>query len=641
MSLLTAVGLHVQVGHQVLFRDLGCTIEPGQRIGLVGRNGTGKTTFLKVISGEREPDSGKVELRRGARVGLLRQDPEFMAGDTVRTAAARAFGPLIEAIASLEAVFDAMGEASQDELESLFAKQGRLEDQIEALGGRAWEHRVDEALAGVGLGDRMQQPVEGLSGGERGRLGLATLLLENPDVLLLDEPTNHLDIAGREWLENFLSETFRGAVLVVSHDRALLDRLVGTIVELDRGQLEVYPGNYSDFRVERVERRKTLIRTWEKQQDRIRHEQSFIDRYKAGQRARQAKGRASRLERMIEDEGLEKPLELDVVDLDLPNPPRSGDLVLRTEQLCVQRGDRVLISGLDLELRRGDRLGIVGPNGTGKTSLIATLLEETPASAGRLQIGSRLKTAWFRQRHEALDPSLVLWRHLQDTLSEGRGRDITEQEARNLAGAFLFSGTTQDKCVGDLSGGERSRLVLAGLLATAPNMLVLDEPTNHLDIPTAERLEQMLDPDAGWEGTMVLVSHDRALLDQVCTRLLILHPDGQHELFDGAWSAWRSRQVVSGAEPENKAGKTERSPSASRKAPTGPKNPHSHLSLEQLESKVMDLEEQLATVDLALGEPEVWSDPEKLKSLQDERTSIENELGPLSQEWERRASEMS
>ena len=241
MSLLTAVGLHVQVGHQVLFRDLGCTIEPGQRIGLVGRNGTGKTTFLKVISGEREPDSGKVELRRGARVGLLRQDPEFMAGDTVRTAAARAFGPLIEAIASLEAVFDAMGEASQDELESLFAKQGRLEDQIEALGGRAWEHRVDEALAGVGLGDRMHQPVEGLSGGERGRLGLATLLLENPDVLLLDEPTNHLDIAGREWLENFLSETFRGAVLVVSHDRALLDRLVGTIVELDRGQLGGVP----------------------------------------------------------------------------------------------------------------------------------------------------------------------------------------------------------------------------------------------------------------------------------------------------------------------------------------------------------------------------------------------------------------
>jgi ATP-binding cassette subfamily F protein 3 len=240
-----------------------------------------------------------------------------------------------------------------------------------------------------------------------------------------------------------------------------------------------------------------------------------------------------------------------------------------------------------------------------------------------------------------LDPSLVLWRHLQDTLSEGRGRDITEQEARNLAGAFLFSGTTQDKCVGDLSGGERSRLVLAGLLATAPNMLVLDEPTNHLDIPTAERLEQMLDPDAGWEGTMVLVSHDRALLDQVCTRLLILHPDGQHELFDGAWSAWRSRQVISEAEPEKKAGKTERSAPASRKASTGPKSPHSHLSLEQLESKVMDLEEQLANVDLALGEPEVWSDSEKLKSLQDERTSIEEELGPLSQEWERRASEMS
>ena len=638
MSLLTAVGLHVQVGHQVLFRELGCTIEPGQRIGLVGRNGTGKTTLLKVISGEREPDSGKVELRRGARVGLLRQDPEFMAGDTVQSAAARAFAPLIEAIASLEAVFDAMGDASQEQLESLFAKQERLEDHIEALGGRAWEHRVDEALAGVGLGDRMHQPVEGLSGGERGRLGLATLLLENPDVLLLDEPTNHLDIAGREWLENFLTETYRGAVLVVSHDRALLDRLVGTIVELDRGQLEVYPGNYSDFRLERVERRKTLIRTWEKQQDRIRHEQSFIDRYKAGQRARQAKGRASRLERMIEDEGLEKPLELDVVDLDLPNPPRSGDLVLRAEELCVERGGRELVTGLDLELRRGDRLGIVGANGTGKTSLIATLLEETPPASGVLHIGSRLKTAWFRQRHEALDPSLVLWRHLQDTLSEGRGREITEQEARNLAGAFLFSGTTQDKCVGDLSGGERSRLVLAGLLATAPNLLVLDEPTNHLDIPTAERLEQMLDPDAGWEGTMVLVSHDRALLDQVCTRLLILHPDGQHELFDGTWSAWRSRQATVASASQRKTAKKERDANTSRKVLGGPKNPHSHLSLDQLESKVMALEEQLAAADQALGEPEVWSDPEKLKSLQAERTSLEEELGPLSEEWERRAS---
>ena len=234
----------------------------------------------------------------------------------------------------------------------------------------------------------------------------------------------------------------------------------------------------------------------------------------------------------------------------------------------------------------------------------------------------------------------MLWRHLQDTLSEGRGRDVTEQEARNLAGAFLFSGVTQDKCVGDLSGGERSRLVLAGLLATAPNMLVLDEPTNHLDIPTAERLEQMLAPDAGWEGTMVLVSHDRALLDQVCTRLLILHPDGKHELFDGAWSAWRSRQVASNTESEKKAGKKERG-GPSQVGPAASKNPHSHLSLEQLENKVMALEEKLAIADQDLGEPEVWSNPEKLKSLQAERIVLEEELAPLSQEWERRASGMS
>ena len=400
MSLLTAVGLHVQVGHQVLFRDLGCTIEPGQRIGLVGRNGTGKTTFLKVISGEREPDSGKVELRLGTRVGLLRQDPEFMAGDTVRTAAARAFGPLIEAIASLEAVFDAMGEASQDELGPCLPNKVDLKIKSKHWED-IWEHRVDEAAQlGLALATECISPWRACPEVNEGDWGWPRCCWKILMFFCSTNPPTTWTSRVKEWLENFLSETFRSAVLVVSHDRALLDRLVGTIVELDRGQLEVYPGNYSDFRVERVERRKTLIRTWEKQQDRIRHEQSFIDRYKAGQRARQAKGRASRLERMIEDEGLEKPLELDVVDLDLPNPPRSGDLVLRTEQLCVQRGDRVLISGLDLELRRGDRLGIVGPNGTGKTSLIATLLEETPASAGRLQIGSRLKTAWFRQRHE-------------------------------------------------------------------------------------------------------------------------------------------------------------------------------------------------------------------------------------------------
>ena len=237
MSLLTAVGLHVQVGHQVLFRDLGFTIEPGQRIGLVGRNGTGKTTLLKVISGEREPDSGKVEFRRGTRIGLLRQDPVFNAGDTVRTAAAKAFGPLIEAIAELESVFDAMGEAAEDQLESLFSKQGQLEDRIEAMGGRAWEHRVDEALAGVGLGGRMQQPIEGLSGGERGRLGLAKLLLENPDVLLLDEPTNHLDI--RHQLE--ILELIKGLPLTIVtslHDLNMAADICDEVLILKDGHLK-------------------------------------------------------------------------------------------------------------------------------------------------------------------------------------------------------------------------------------------------------------------------------------------------------------------------------------------------------------------------------------------------------------------
>lgn len=660
MAVATLTNVRFGHGTRLLLDGATLSIEPGEKIGLVGRNGCGKSTLLKLLAGTLKPDSGSVGIQRGLRIGYLTQDPTIDPNDTLREAAARAFTGLAEIHRELDLLYERLATAVDSELEPLLAKQSRLEHDLELAGGYAIDHRIDAVLHGLGFVDaQFNQKVSSLSGGQRARAGLARLLLEEPDLLLLDEPTNHLDIEGRVWLEDFLADEFKGVVMVVSHDRWLLDRVVNRIVEIHDADLREYPGNYADFVALRQQRALTQQRVHEKQQDRIAQEEAYIARYKAGQRARQARGRATRLERYQSEGLVERPVDFDVMRLELPRAERVGDIVVSAHLLSKAYGQNRLIADLELTLKPGDRLGVVGANGTGKTTLIRMLLGHEPPDAGTLKASPRLSVGWFRQNQDHLDPTHEVWRHLQLTVPRRKnGSQLSEQEARDLAGAFLFSGAAQESLLGSLSGGERARAVLAGLVAGAHNLLVLDEPSNHLDIPSAERLEQALSmpPDeGGYDGTLILVSHDRALLASTCDQILSLDGDGKWVLFQGNYAEFAAmrRGKTKTAAATTSTPRTEQPPPPKpeqRKQPSvapgkprppkkgdRPRSQHSHVALEELERKVDGLTRKLAELDDRMGDPAVYNDRAKTVRLLDERKRIEDEKSVLESEWLRRS----
>ena len=649
MPLLTVSSIQHTYGTDIVLDGATLTIEPGEKIGLVGRNGAGKSTLMKVIKGALQPDSGSVQLQKGARIGYLDQNPDFESGDTVRDAAARAFTRLGETQAELEAVFESMASAQGDALEKLMRKQVELEARIESLGGYAVDHRIDATLHGLGFTDsQFTQDVSTLSGGEKARLGLARLLLESPDLLLLDEPTNHLDIHGRRWLENFLAEEFNGAVIVVSHDRWLLDAVVSRIIEVEAGMIREYPGNYHDFVNLRRERMLQESRVHAKQMDKVRAEEAYIRKYKAGQRAKQARGRESRLDRFKRDTMVERPIELDVMKLNLAKPPRAGDVVIAAEHLSKQFGETPLFDDFSISIRPGDRIGVIGPNGAGKSTLVKALLEDPPADSGTVRRSPRLSVGWFKQTQDHIDPDLEVWQYLQKMIAEssldGHAR---EQDARDLAGAFLFSGADQEKTIGVLSGGERARVVLAGLVAAPLNLLVLDEPTNHFDIPSSERLEEALlnygDAKEGRGGALLLISHDRALLEATCQTLVVIDGNGSAEIFNGRYSQWQAQedQRLSQEEARRREAKPRTQPAANQKqrAKASTQDPLAKLSMEKLEARIEEIQQRLREIDSELIDPEVYTDGGKTKKLQSARTKLTEELEPLEFEWARRADE--
>jgi len=637
MPLLTLANVTCAFGSHVVLDEVTLSIEPGEKIGLIGRNGSGKTTLMRVMLGELKPDAGGHQLARGARVGYLRQDPAFEADETVRDAAEGAFAKLHRLHQVIEEVYEQMADATGSDLDRLMKRQARLETEMESAGGYAVGHRIEASLHGLGFtDDQMKLKTAVLSGGQLSRLGLARLLLEEPDLLLLDEPTNHLDIDGRQWLEHFLAEEYRGAVLVVSHDRWLLDRIVTRIVEVERGRLQEYPGNYHKYVALRDQQRLTHRRTYEKQLDRIRREEGYIRRYKAGQRARQAKGRESKLDRFKETELIDRPVELDVMNLSLPTAPRSGDQVIAAEAISKRYGDRILFEKLNMSLTRGDRLGIIGPNGAGKTTLVNCLLGHVKPDSGSVRVGSRLSIGYYRQIPHDLDPTMEVWRYLQSVIVslDGQAR-ASEQQARDLAGAFLFSGGEQDKILGDLSGGERARAVLAGLMAGAHNLLVLDEPSNHLDIPSAERLEEAVSSAGGYQGTLLLVTHDRALIDATCNELLVLDGAGGASQFHGGYSQWVERTEAEARQrDEAAAGAAPKRRRRKKAAPTSGREP-----LDRLERRIERIEQSISEIDRSLLEPDVYTDGGRCRDLQVHRAELRDKLAPLETEWARRAGE--
>ncbi|MEX2218291.1 MAG: ABC-F family ATP-binding cassette domain-containing protein [Phycisphaerales bacterium] len=676
MPLIAAVNIRHTYGEDIILDGVSISIDAGERIGMVGRNGTGKSTLLKVLGGLIRPDDGSVNVQRGIRVGYLTQDPVLDPDETLRDSAEGAFDELHRLHAEQHAGYERMAEATtagdDAEVERLMKRQADLERQIEVAGGYAIDHKIEAVLHGLGFTDaQFSIKCRDLSGGQRGRLALARLLLEEPDVLLLDEPTNHLDIEGRLWLESFLTQDFKGAVLMVSHDRYLLDAVVSRIVETEQARLIDYPGNYEAFRELRAERRLAQHRAYENQQTKFKKEEAYIRRYKAGQRAKQARGRQTKLTREMDSSSLERPMEMTTFAFELPKAERTGDVVVAGRGLAKSYDEKVLFKDLDIIIGRGERWGIIGPNGAGKSTLVRCLLKEQDPDAGTVRHGTNLKVGYYRQQHEGLDPEMPVFRYLQNVIMKenaagGSVQPMSEQQARNLAGAFLFSGDEQLKELGLLSGGERSRAVLAGLLASSKNLLVLDEPTNHLDIPSSERLEDALSMEGGYDGTLIVISHDRALIDATCDHIVVLDGKGGAEVLIGNYTDWHERDVARRSERSardaderrRREQQEKRAAAAKALAPSGTSvppvrssaNPNqrpagasagalSRLKQDQLESKIEKLQARIKEIDASFADPDVYADHNRASRLGAERQKLLAELEPLEFEWMQRASD--
>jgi ATP-binding cassette subfamily F protein 3 len=535
VSLATLSNIEKTFGKRVIFEGLNLNVEQGERIGFIGPNGAGKTTLFKVLTGHVVPDAGVVAIARSVKVGHLSQDPTFDETNTVIDEAELAFAELHQLAHKLRDIEHEMAALSGEALERALKRYQNTQHDFELAGGYAWRHRLEATLLGVGLGrETWEQNVTTLSGGQRSRLALARLLISEPELLLLDEPTNHLDLAAIEWLEDYLLD-FKGAVVLISHDRYLLDRLATRVVWLTQRRLQSYPGNYSAFVQQRELQELSQHRAYEQQQADIEKQKEFIRRFGAGQRSKEAKGREKRLNRLLQSDQVVAAVESQKqIHLKMSADRRAGDQVLSVRELTKGYDGRRLWDGVKFDVRRGERIGVIGPNGAGKTTLLRVLLGEEDADAGNVRWGANLKIGYYDQRLDDFDPEATVI----EEVAEGRMGE-REQGLRDVLATMLFRGDDVYKPLGLLSGGERARVRLAQLLLDKPNVLVLDEPTNHLDIPSREALEGAL---AGFDGTILCVSHDRYFLDHTVERLWVVTETGAVTDFDGNYSDWSEKQ---------------------------------------------------------------------------------------------------
>ena len=503
-----------QYGRQMLFVDASFQLNPGEKVGLVGPNGSGKTTLFRMIAGEEVPDEGDVSVPKKLTIGYFRQDVEEMSGRSVLDEAIAGSGRLGSLHHELEDVQHAMSDPSRvDEMDAILARFGEVQEEYEHLGGYALENRTREVLHGLGFDDeRIDGDVGALSGGWKMRVAMARVLLGEPEVLLMDEPTNHLDIESIIWLEAFLKSR-PGALLMTSHDREFLNRSVSRIAEIDGGEITTYSGNYDFYEHERAVREANREAAYARQQAMLAKEQRFIERFAAhAAKAAQVQSRVKALEKI---EKIELPKKRRVVKFDFRAPPRSGEQVATLDCVSKAYGHRVVHHCLNLIIRRGERWCVMGRNGAGKSTLLKMVAGVLAPDSGRVTIGASVKMGYFSQQAlDVLDPDLTIEEQLQ--------KDFPHESigvVRNLAGAFQFSGDEIDKKIRTLSGGEKTRLVMARMLLNPPNFLVLDEPTNHLDLATKDMLLESL---ARFDGTMLFVSHDRAFLRGLSNRVLEL-----------------------------------------------------------------------------------------------------------------------
>jgi len=652
--------VHKSYGTQDVLRGVSLQINPGEHVGLVGRNGSGKTTIFRLINNEEPPDRGEVIRARGMRLGLLAQHIHFEPGSTVHESALAAFGHLQQIEHEMHELEHRMGEAP-DDLEKVLERYSDLQHQFEREGGFEYTAKAESILQGLGF-DRSAWSLETekLSGGQQNRLGLVRLLLAEPDVLLLDEPTNHLDVTGVEWLEEFL-QSYPAGFVIISHDRYFLDRACKRIIELENGRASSYTGNYSDYLVEREERREAQQRAYDNQQQLIAKTEEFIRRNLAGQKTKQAKSRRTMLAKLERVDAVRA--DQSSGDFRLRSIERAGNHVLTVDQTTIGYPDKVLARDISFVLRRAECLGIIGPNGSGKTTFLKTILKQIPPLAGEIRWGTKVEVGYYAQQLDDLDDRNEIIMELRRVASPG----ATAGELRSFLAKFLFRGDDVYKHVRDLSGGEKGRLALAKLIYSRVNVLVLDEPTNHLDIPSREALEEALD---AYQGTILTISHDRYFLDRIATQILALDGEGLAEHYDGDYTEyhdWKAsgRSVNKApvfeetAFPSDLNGGTEASAtkqpeaapagrskqSGKGKATAGKQTPAIKIIKKNkpvnpvlLEAEIAEAEKKLNEISAMMSLPEVARDATELVKLDEEYRQTEARLTVLYSQWEAAAA---
>lgn len=627
MTILTAHSLGKYYGAQDIFSDLNFAISRGDRVALVGPNGTGKTTLIRILAGLESPSAGETHQAKNLRIGYLEQHASLAATEgTLWSLALSAFTALRRQEAELRGMETALAQTTAEPAHShLLEQYGEAQARFELAGGYTYEQTARQVLTGLGfVSDAFDKPVVKFSGGEQSRAYLARLLLEQPDLLLLDEPTNHLDLASVEWLENYL-QSWPGSVLVVAHDRYFLDRVATKVFELSFGSIETFNGNFTHYIGQRAERQERRRKEYETQQAFIAKEQEFIRRNLAGQRTKEAQGRRKRLERM---QKLERPVDQKQINLNLQNVLRSGDLVMATHDLIVGYPNQdPLFSCPDLEIKRGYRVALLGPNGAGKTTFVKTILGKLAPQAGTIRFGAGVKVGYYAQTQAGLNLEASVLDEILDV------KNLPIGEARNYLGRFLFSGDDVFKPIEALSGGERSRVALAKLTLTGSNFLVLDEPTNHLDIDSQETLESVLDE---FTGTILLISHDRYFVDAIATHTWALEPAAKSIIpIKGGYSAYlayRDTQITksSGSEKNGKPkGKLIQEQTKAEKRAAEKKA----REIAEIEHTIEETERKLANLAEAIEAASLAQDITKIQDLGKDYQATEAELETLFARW--------
>ena len=628
MIILSAQSIAKSFGVNAVLKDVSLTLEQGERMGLVGVNGCGKSTLMRIIAGLDAPDSGEIALSRGVRVGYLAQQDMATGGSSVWAELEQVYEPVFEMEKRLRALELDMEQAHEDaaRFAQLSAEYDRLMQRFEESDGYSWRSMVSGVLNGLGFKPpQYEQSVDSLSGGEKTRLCLARLLLQKPDLLLLDEPTNHLDMETLTWLEAYLS-AYRGSVLVISHDRYFLDHVCTCMVEILMGQSEQYRGNYTRYIAQRQERFETRLRAYELQQKEIERQQAIIARYRMYNREksiRAAESREKALERM---EKLDKPVDERAIHFRFEARRRTGEDVLTIREVSKTFGEKHLVGPLDLHVRAGDRIALIGPNGVGKSTLIKLITGDVPADSGTIRYGANVDVGYYDQHQSTLHPDKTVLDEVWDRFPQ-----MEQSDVRGALGMFLFTGDDVFKPIKTLSGGEKGRVALTALMLRKDNLLLLDEPTNHLDMDSREVLEDAL---SGFAGTIITVSHDRYFINRVADRVIEMRPDGVTE-YMGNYDDYlekKNRPVPQ----EVTAGKTKTELEKEKRREKQSKQALRQLKVraQEAEKAVGAKEEEIAALEEQMADPSLYADAQRAAAVQRDYQRAREELSALYEAWE-------